>query len=174
MSASLRQPGSEDRKMRVWLREAAAPSPSIPAPHSPSGVSVSRNTICPVWSHHLSYFCPSILPNLLMFLQTLWPDWEGCTLAQTGDRSAAAQPISIRLHGRLLESGGAGRAAANNLLYRKMKITWHESVFCLLVSRHGCQPGQSSAVPDHQSQTHQQVLPLLHTNIHTLNSKPFR
>ena len=51
-----------------------------------------------------------------------------------------------------------------------MKITWHESVFCLLVSRHGCQPRQSSStVPDQQSQTHQQVLPLLHTNFITLN-----
>ena len=160
----------------LWIEKCECGWEKLQLPRPPPSIlsfqaAYLKYTICPVWSLHFSYLFPSILAqfkNVFANFTTSLRRLNTCPDCWQKRHCPAHLYPSPRSAAR--KCGGAGSAAANNLLYRKMKITWHESVFCLLVSRHGCQPGQSSStVPDQQSQTHQQVLRLLHTNIITLN-----
>ena len=97
----------------LWIQKCDCGWEKLQLPRPPPSIlsfqaAYLKYTICPVWSLHFSYIFPSILSNLKMFLPTLRPAWEGWTLAKTADRSAAAQPISIRLQGWLLESAVQG------------------------------------------------------------------
>ena len=91
----------------LWIEKCECGWEKLQLPrHPPSILSFQaaylKYTICPVWSLHFSYLFPSILTNLKMFL----PTSDQIEKAEHLPRllTEAPLPISIRLHGRLLES----------------------------------------------------------------------